>query len=58
MLHAQTSQDMANAGRYSKRKRNQVNYYEVVSDVEDVDSEIEGEDIDSCSQPKVRFCAL
>jgi hypothetical protein len=49
---------MANAGRYSKRKRNQINYYEVVSDVEDADSGIEGEDIDSYSQSKVRFYAL
>jgi hypothetical protein len=39
--------------RYSKRKRTQVDYYESESEIEDVNSELDSQDVVEYSQAKV-----
>lgn len=49
----QTVQEAASTGRYSKRKRVQINYYEDISDIEDIEAENESQDAEDYSQAKV-----
>lgn len=63
MSQVQAVQDVAVSERYSKRKRASVNYYEGGSDVEDLGAVNESQDVEECSQSKVRqkgfaYCCL